>query len=92
MKLVKVGQVWFSSYDGQLKVSSALLEDPEKWQPVKSLTQAQAHALANEFPAEIEAIASTAAEEHVVPAALEDAVNVAKFDSWHAVAAKEDDA
>lgn len=97
MKLIKVGDLWYSTHEGVLRSSNELHEDIVKWNIVTGLPRAAATKLESEFGSVVKGIQAADTQTtasnilspgtHVKEIALEDSVRVAKFDSWHAAAA-----
>jgi len=88
MKLLKVGELWYGSYEGKLRRSSVLFEDVGKWEPVSALSPEEVSALKDDFRLEIENLLITEkSKPYVQQIELEDPMGPCKFDTWHAVAA-----
>lgn len=102
MKLVKIGQFWYTSHQGNLRRNDKLVEDIERWNVVSRVSQGEFDELKTEFGEVVKNIGIdpgatkvTAAGKdphsptgaHVKEIALEDPTTVAKFDSWHATVA-----
>lgn len=83
MKVLKINDTWYSAYEGAFVKSDALNEDVNSWTKVAAadLDAGVADALEKEFGSFKSGAGQKSAG--ISEISLEDATNVAKFDSWH---------
>lgn len=90
MKFVKIGQTWYTTYEGRLLCNNRLVERVEAWDQVSRISPAEFEELRSEFGERIRSddpATESGAGRGATPITeieLEDPTTVAKFDSWHA--------